>query len=82
MVDWDSNERGIRIGDSRSRGLILSCYGCQHSVRVEQGEAVRVFGGLTFVGDLARALRCSKCGARKGSVMVWAHEPKPREQQT
>ncbi|HRK62955.1 MAG TPA: hypothetical protein PLN53_01085 [Terricaulis sp.] len=73
MVDWDSKERGIRIGDSQGvRGIVIGCKSCQRWACIEMQEALRAFGNL-YARDLARRLKCSKCGERKGYVMVWAH---------
>lgn len=77
MVDWDSVERGITFGHCRDlRGVYLSCTACRRWVGVEIAEAVRAFGADTHLGDVAKRLRCSECGQRRGSVTAWAHSPR------
>ena len=74
MVQWDSKERGVRLDECRGvRGVYLGCTPCHRSVGVELAEAMRVFGADTFLGDIARRLKCTECGERKGYVMVWAN---------
>jgi hypothetical protein len=73
MVDWNSKERGVRIGESQGlRGIYLGCNACNRWVGVEMKEALRAFGADTYARDLARRLKCNVCGERQGYVMAWA----------
>lgn len=76
VVDWDDKERGIRVGDgSPNKGLILGCCSCAHYVCRTWGELSPFSVAHLFARDLARRLRCSHCGERKGYVRVWAWGP-------
>jgi hypothetical protein len=73
MVSWNSKERGVKIGASQGmRGLILGCEPCHRWIRVEMADAIARFGSQSYSRDLARRLKCEKCGQRKGYVMAWA----------
>lgn len=73
MVQWDSRERGVRLGDSEGlHGIYLGCTPCNRWVGVAIEEAIEQFGAETYMRDLAQRLRCKECGERKGYVQVWA----------
>ena len=71
MVEWDSKERGVRIGESRTRGIYVGCTACRHYVEMEMADALALFGNA-HSRDVARRVRCTQCGARKGYVMAWS----------
>jgi len=70
MVWWNSKERGVRLGADTSLGLSVSCTKCTHVARIRLDVALRLWGERTFARDIARDLRCAKCGARQASVQV------------
>ncbi len=73
MVDWDSKERGVQLGDgSPTRGLSLHCQQCQHFVHWEWARVFQFATPDAYGRDFARRLRCLNCGARKGGIMAWA----------
>lgn len=76
MVDYNSKERGIRIGDSRVRGIVVGCLHCQHHARMELADALATFGNA-YARDVAQRLRCTRCNERKGYVQAWA-ETRPK----
>jgi hypothetical protein len=72
-MDYDSKERGYRIDESDGVfGLYLSCCACKHTVVMVWADVVRTWGVGTWTRDIARSLKCTACGARKGSIMAWA----------
>jgi hypothetical protein len=73
MVDWDSKERGVRLSDNPGmHGIYIGCTPCVRSVALEMAEAHRLFGAEAHTRDIARRLRCTECGQRRGYVMMWA----------
>lgn len=76
MVDWDGKERGVRVGDgSPNKGLIFGCTVCKHRVSRTWTELAPLSIAHVFARDLARRLRCTCCGERKGYVMTLAWGP-------
>ncbi len=76
MVEWDARDRGIELGDgSTTRGLVLHCLECQHHVCWAWAEVFRFATPSDHGRDVARRLRCTQCGERKGAVMCWADTP-------
>jgi hypothetical protein len=76
MVDWDSKERGYPItGAELTRGCYLRCTACTHGVAWTWEEIWQRWPAGTYTRDIARALKCSQCGARKGALMAWAWTP-------
>ena len=70
MVWWNSKERGVRLGGDTSLGLSVSCTKCGRVARIRLDVALRLWGERSFARDIARDLRCSKCGARQACVHV------------
>ena len=70
MVWWNDRERGVRPGGDTGLGLSVSCTKCHHIARIRLDVALRLWGERTFARDIARDLRCSKCGARQACVNV------------
>ena len=69
MVSWNSQERGARIGDSPGLlGLYIACEACHHTARIRQAKAVETWGAGARAGDIARRLKCTKCGAKRGNI--------------
>jgi len=76
VVDWDDKERGNRVGDgSPNQGLKFGCTVCKHYVRRSWSELAPLSIARLFARDLARRLRCTRCGKREGYVMTWAWGP-------
>lgn len=57
--------------------LLLECAACGHKRQANPQMLARLFGWDTSLEDLARRLRCSKCGKRQCSVRAVAAQ-KPR----
>jgi hypothetical protein len=76
MVWFNSKERGVRLGGDTSLGLSISCTRCSHIARIRLDVALRLWGERTFGRDIARDLRCSRCGVRAACVHVIS-EPRP-----
>lgn len=76
VVEWDSKERGVRIGDSDVRGIYVGCTCCRHYVTLEMADALALFGNA-HARDVAKRLRCTQCAERKGYVMAWAETRPP-----
>lgn len=70
MVWWNSKQRGVRLGSDTSLGLSVGCTKCHHSAKIRLDVALRLWGERGFARDIARDLRCSKCGARQACVQV------------
>jgi hypothetical protein len=70
MVWWNSKERGVRLGGDTSLGLSVSCTKCNHVACIRLDVALRLWGERTCARDIARDLRCTKCGARQACVQV------------
>ena len=65
--DW----RGAPLGAGDGLlGLYLSCHACGRAVRIRHAEAVAAWGSAARVGEIARRLVCSGCGARRGCIDV------------
>ncbi|GAM97337.1 hypothetical protein U91I_00963 [alpha proteobacterium U9-1i] len=77
MVWWNSKERGARLGGDTSLGLSVSCTKCHHAAKIRLDVALRLWGERGFARDIARDLRCSKCGVRQASVQVIADSRPP-----
>lgn len=76
MVDWDDGERGGVLRETNTiRGVVFHCLACQHHVGKEWFELILIGAVDIHTRDLARLLRCTQCGARKGSVRTWAWGP-------
>lgn len=77
MVEWDSKERGVQLGDgSTTRGLSLHCGQCQYHVLWEWAQVFQFARPCECARDLARRLRCASCGARRGGILAWADNRK------
>lgn len=71
MVWWNDRKRGVRLGRMRhSLGFFISCTACGHSARIRRLTALRLWGERTFSRDVARDLRCSRCGQAKACIHV------------
>lgn len=70
MVWWNDRERGVRLGGTTTLGLSVSCTNCQHIARIRLDVALRLWGERSFARDVARDLRCSRCGKRAACVHV------------
>jgi hypothetical protein len=70
VVWYNSRERGGRLGMDTSLGISVSCTKCNHIARVRLDVALRLWGERSFSLDIARDLRCSRCGARAASTQV------------
>lgn len=77
MVWWNDRERGIRLGASTTLGLSVSCTNCQHVARIRLDVALRLWGERTFARDIAKDLRCSRCGLRAACVHVLSDSRPP-----
>lgn len=72
-MDYSSKERGFQItATSGVSGLYLSCLACKHTVVMLWDDVVKTWGVGTWTRDIARSLKCSNCGERKGSIMAWS----------
>lgn len=77
-MEWDSKERGYAITENeQTDGLYLGCGVCSHSVRMRWADVLATWGAGTFTRDIARSLKCSACGERRGYIMAWA-DSRPR----
>lgn len=70
MVWYNSKERGVRLGDDTTMGLSVSCTKCHHVARIRLDTALRLWGERTRAREIARDLRCSRCGQCAASVHV------------
>lgn len=71
-MDYDSKERGFPISaDNRAEGLFLGCLACRRIVCMRWADVLKTWGVGTYTRDIARSLKCSGCGARKGYIHVW-----------
>jgi hypothetical protein len=71
MVWWNERKRGIRLGALRHMlGFSVSCIACGHSARIRRPTVLRLWGERTFSRDVARDLRCSRCGQAKACIHV------------
>ncbi|MBL8552222.1 MAG: hypothetical protein JNJ73_19695 [Hyphomonadaceae bacterium] len=70
MVWYNDRARGVRLGGQTSVGLSVSCTACHRTARIRLDVALRLWGERTFARDIARDLRCAKCGARAACVQV------------
>lgn len=71
-MDWNSKERGYQIGTEHgTEGLYLSCLACKRTVRMRWVDVIATWGVDAWTRDIARSLKCSACGERKGSIMAW-----------
>lgn len=52
--------------------LLLSCTACGHARSAEPRTLGRLCGWDALLKDVARRLRCSKCGAKGGSLTALA----------
>lgn len=78
VVDWNSKERGYQIGTEHgTEGCYLSCLACKRTVRMRWDDIVKTWGVGVWTRDIARSLKCSQCGERQGSLMVWV-DSRPR----
>ncbi len=78
MMDFDSRERGYPIeATSGVEGIYLYCRACKHTVRMRWADVVATWAVGTYTRDIARSLKCSKCGARQGSIQSWV-DSRPR----
>jgi hypothetical protein len=77
MVWWNSRERGVRLGADTSLGLSVTCTKCTRIARIRLDVALRLWSERSFARDIARDLRCSKCGARQACVHVIADSRTP-----
>ncbi|HVK80097.1 MAG TPA: hypothetical protein VM915_05740 [Verrucomicrobiae bacterium] len=64
------------MGGDTTLGLFISCTKCNHAARVRLDVALRLWGERAFSRDIARDLRCSRCGARAASLQVMS-DPRP-----
>ena len=83
ILDYDSKERGYQITEATGiLGLYLSCNACKHTVAMLWADVVKTWGVGTWTRDIARSLKCSVCGARRGSIMAWSdHRPASQRDQ-
>ena len=70
MVWFDAKERGMRLGSCTTLGMFISCTKCNHSARMRLDTALRLWGERAFARDIARDLRCIRCGARAASTQT------------
>lgn len=77
MVWYNAKERGGRLGWTTTLGLFISCTKCTHGARMRLDTALRLWGERGLSRDIARDLRCSKCGARAASTHVIADSRPP-----
>ena len=83
MVDWDSKDRGYAIsGDELTDGLYLECLACRRSVIMLWADVVKTWGVGTYTRDIARSLKCSTCGARRGAVLLYTDSRPAQSQDT
>lgn len=74
MVTGNDKERGVPLSnDFPPHGLDLSCMACRHSVLLIWADVLKRWPLGAYSRDMARSLKCSKCGAREGCIMVSAH---------
>lgn len=73
MVDWDSKERGYAItGDEGTDGIYLCCSACKRTVIMLWPDVLKTWGVGAYTRDIARSLKCSQCGARRGYILAYA----------
>jgi hypothetical protein len=71
VVWWNDRRRGVRLGAmGRILGLSVQCTVCGHRARIRRAVALRLWGVRTFSRDVARDLRCRRCGASKACVQT------------
>lgn len=51
--------------------LEIQCRGCRRTIVAEPGELRRMFPRPTFLSQLARKLRCRRCGEHNPRLWVW-----------
>lgn len=68
MVWYNDKDRGCRLGSCTTLGIFISCTKCNHCARIRLDTALRLWGERAFARDIARDLRCSRCGARVAST--------------
>ena len=77
-MDYDSKERGYRITETDGvLGLYLSCLACRRTVVMVWADVVNTWGVGTWTRDIARSLKCTACGQRRGSIMAWSDSRPP-----
>jgi hypothetical protein len=71
MVAWNERVPACRLGDGDApHGYCLSCLACGRAVLVRHTVAIELWGAAATARDVARSLRCSRCGARRGHLQV------------
>lgn len=71
MVSWNDKVAGAKLtGDEPLLGLYLGCLACQHTARVRMSEVPKIWPIGTTARDIARSLKCVRCGERRGYVQV------------
>jgi hypothetical protein len=71
VVWWNDKRRGVRLGTMRhAMGLAIHCTACGHSSRIRRRVSLRLWGERTRARDVARDLRCTRCGEAKACVQV------------
>lgn len=76
MAWHNDKERGVRLGWTTTLGLFVSCTRCSHGARIRLDTALRLWGERAFMRDIARDLRCTRCGARAACANLIA-DPRP-----
>jgi C4-type Zn-finger protein len=77
-VNWDDKDRGFPIDDKHQvEGIYLTCLACGHTVRMRWPDVLKTWGVGTYTRDIARSLRCTECGERKGNIMTYS-DSRPR----
>lgn len=64
MVYAHGPDPGVRLGDLHGIGLSTDCAECHHSARMR----LALWGTRTRLREVARDLRCGRCGGRKVGV--------------
>ena len=72
MVHFNEATPGVRLGQVAQLGLSIFCTRCQNTARVRLSVALRLWGERSHLRDIAKDLRCSRCGAAAACVMTIA----------
>jgi hypothetical protein len=71
MAYWNDKHEGAPVtGDEPILGLYLGCTVCQKTSRMRITEVAKIWPDGISGRRLARMLRCSRCGEKKGYIHV------------
>jgi hypothetical protein len=78
MVAWNGKVRGIMLAEGHHPlGYSVWCEACGRGARVRYAVAIAIWGPRAYMRDVARSLRCTRCGAARAVVQTIS-DPRPR----